>query len=52
MVRFSQCGVAVGPRFEWARVGLLALLRYARSGGYTSSEIWAAGDRTFVTLTR
>jgi SAM-dependent methyltransferase len=52
VVRFSQSGVAVGPRFEWARAGLLAVLRYARADGYTSSDVWEAGGRTFVTLIR
>ncbi|MGI8677877.1 MAG: class I SAM-dependent methyltransferase [Jatrophihabitans sp.] len=51
-VRFTEDGVAVGPPFDWANVGLVALERYARRTGYTIVESWTSGGRSFVALTR
>lgn len=51
-VRFSREGVAVGPAFGWAHVGVTALRLYASDTGYAVSEVWRAGGRTFAALSR
>jgi SAM-dependent methyltransferase len=51
LVRFSTAGAATGPAFSWARVGSVALARYAEMGGFQPSDSWTAGGRTFLTFT-
>lgn len=51
-VRFNAFGVAVGPRFGWAEVGLPALTRYAVERGYSVEETWSCAGRTFAALAR
>ncbi len=43
---------AVGPEFHWALVGRDALEAYATSAGYTCSETWSSGGRSFTCLLR
>jgi SAM-dependent methyltransferase len=49
-VRFGRRGIAIGPSFEWAEVGLDALRRHAEEAGYSFTGSWTADDRTFVEL--
>lgn len=51
-VRFSRDGLAAGPRFGWAEVGIEALTGRARAAGYSVTEVWSAGGRTFAALAR
>jgi SAM-dependent methyltransferase len=51
-VRFSEHGQVVGPPFDWANVGLNALLRYADLAGYTVGAVWSPAGRSFVMLER
>lgn len=38
------------PHFPWARVGVSALLGYARSGAWTPVDQWETGGRAFLSL--
>lgn len=49
-VRFSLGGVPVGPPFQWARLGLAALIRRASRAGFQVTDAWAAGGRRFAAL--
>jgi len=49
-VRFNQHGICVGPEFDWAHVGLHALLQHAHAAGYRHYDTWEAGGRTFAAL--
>jgi hypothetical protein len=49
-VRFWSGGEAVGPIFEWAHVGRLALVEYAEFAGYSVDSVWSSGGRSFVAL--
>lgn len=51
-LRFSQHGSAVGPRFGWAEIGILPLMRQATEVGYSLDETWTASGRTFAALAR
>jgi hypothetical protein len=51
-LRFSHRGRAVGPRFGWAEVGVVALSRYAIELDYTVEATWTVAGRTFAALTR
>jgi SAM-dependent methyltransferase len=51
-VRFTENGVPVGPLFDWAHIGRIALLRYAALSGYSVGELWSLDGRTFVALVR
>jgi SAM-dependent methyltransferase len=51
-VRFSRDGLAAGPTFGWAEVGIEALTVRARAAGYSVAEVWSAGGRTFAALAR
>ena len=52
-VRFSR-GRRWRParRFGWAEVGIEALAGRARAAGYSVTEVWSAGGRTFAALAR
>jgi SAM-dependent methyltransferase len=45
-------GEPVGPVFDWAHVGLDALLGFAAETGYRCDEVWVSGGRTFASLAR
>ncbi|SOD72041.1 methyltransferase family protein [Jatrophihabitans sp. GAS493] len=51
-VRFSAEGSAVGPSFEWARMGIDALQRRAVAAGYYVEEVFTVGGRSFACLRR
>jgi SAM-dependent methyltransferase len=51
-VRFSDGGRPVGPLFDWAHVGVAALLQYAGDAGYAVGDGWSSDGRSFVTLVR
>lgn len=51
-VRFTENGMAVGPPFDWANVGLRPLLRYAGRAGYSLDDSWSVDGRPFVSLGR
>ncbi|WP_329225467.1 class I SAM-dependent methyltransferase [Streptomyces sp. NBC_01460] len=40
------------PHFPWARVGVSALLAYARSDGWKAADQWEADSRPFLALRR
>ncbi|MFJ8884704.1 class I SAM-dependent methyltransferase [Streptomyces sp. NPDC102402] len=44
--------VGSAPHFPWARVGVSALLEYARSDGWDAVDQWEAGSRPFLALRR
>jgi SAM-dependent methyltransferase len=45
-VRFSRDGLAAGPAFGWAEIGIEALTARAGAAGYSVTEVWSAGGRT------
>ena len=49
-LRFRTGGRSVGPAFDWAVVGIVALTRYANAAGYSVGEVWSSGGRTFAAL--
>lgn len=51
-VRFAEGGVAVGPAFDWAVLGVDALARHAATTGYSLVESWSSSGRTFAVLGR
>jgi SAM-dependent methyltransferase len=51
-VRLHDGSRAHGAAFPWARVGLPALLRHARTAGWQRGAAWAAHNRHFALLRR
>lgn len=49
-VRFA--GTPDGSEFDWALVGVHALMRYADLAGLVVTETWTVGERSFAVLTR
>ncbi|MEU9190990.1 methyltransferase domain-containing protein [Streptomyces sp. NPDC048484] len=49
-VHITDAHGAPGTPFPWARIGTLALIRYATRAGWTAVDQWTAGGRSFVAL--
>ncbi|WAU81462.1 class I SAM-dependent methyltransferase [Streptomyces sp. Qhu-G9] len=50
IVRGTDAQGATGAAFPWARLGSPALLRHARPLGWSTTDQWTAGCRSFVAL--
>lgn len=49
-VRFAHRDGALGPEFDWARVGLDALRLHSADAGCYVEDVWSASGRTFAVL--
>jgi SAM-dependent methyltransferase len=51
-VRVDDGRGGLGSAFPWARVGPAALVRHGAATGWTATDQWTAGNRTFTQLHR